>query len=523
VQSFGRADMANNNGSINWAGVAQNALVTGLSSAYVSHHLGEEAGLNFLGNSLGRNVADFPGVMNRLNQTFSPITDLAASSTEYLRQLEFERNAAGILPDIATAPLQLVGPGGVPRLEQREAQRLLAFPANMGMTDVGPLWALPDKLGLPEDSITTGGAAQYAVASGNLAQMGGWDVPPGDDPTVAPADETAKAALGLTPGQIKEKLYRGMELLFTASQPGGEGLFGLLSAPDKETLLQLRAEAARELKEGFSALKENVDFSADSIVAGEEFQSKVGTKNRELPEVFDGTLELALHGDPTKLDQAKALGRGLQGIIKTSNATTMQLMAMLANSGDIDGVVNRLVDASSLEDNGVPAWNSFKQVPVEAALGIAAAALQGLLTLRLPKIPIQWGKGAQKQGAPFEDYLEKNAPPGTQRTPKNFDTFDFFNPETGVATSAKTLDTQTASRLSKPEQLYSKVKEYVDKANNFTEKSKGGLTLTSDMITSREVVVAVPPGTTALQWRQILRGIQYGEQQNVRVSVMRTR
>src|SRR5262249_45647776 len=106
VQSFGRADMANNNGSINWAGVAQNALVTGLSSAYVSHRLGEEAGLNFLGQSLGRNVADFPGVIRGLNSTFSPLVDLADSSTRYLKQLELDRNSA-------TAPLQFVGAGGI--------------------------------------------------------------------------------------------------------------------------------------------------------------------------------------------------------------------------------------------------------------------------------------------------------------------------------------------------------------------------------------------------------------------------
>jgi hypothetical protein len=51
--------------------------------------------LNFLGQSLGRNVADFPGVMNRLNGTFSPLVDLADSSTRYLRQLELERNYSG--------------------------------------------------------------------------------------------------------------------------------------------------------------------------------------------------------------------------------------------------------------------------------------------------------------------------------------------------------------------------------------------------------------------------------------------
>src|SRR5262249_16009454 len=37
VSALGSASMTNENKSINWTGVAQNALVAGLSSAYVSH------------------------------------------------------------------------------------------------------------------------------------------------------------------------------------------------------------------------------------------------------------------------------------------------------------------------------------------------------------------------------------------------------------------------------------------------------------------------------------------------------
>ena len=48
---------------------------------------------------------------------------------------------------------------------------------------------------------------------------------------------------------------------------------------------------------------------------------------------------------------------------------------------------------------------------------------------------------------PWEDYLGTQLPAGS-RLPPNVKTFDFFDRTTGVATSAKTLDTTTAANCS---------------------------------------------------------------------------
>ena len=64
-------------------------------------------------------------------------------------------------------------------------------------------------------------------------------------------------------------------------------------------------------------------------------------------------------------------------------------------------------------------------------------------TIDLATTGIEWGKGIQGQGLPWEDYLGTQLSAGS-RLPPNFKTFDFFDETTGVATSAKTLDTAAA-------------------------------------------------------------------------------
>jgi len=62
---------------------------------------------------------------------------------------------------------------------------------------------------------------------------------------------------------------------------------------------------------------------------------------------------------------------------------------------------------------------------------------------------IDWRRGIQEQGMPWENYLAQQLPAGS-RLPANFKTFDFWDPVTRVATSAKTLDTTTAARIANP-------------------------------------------------------------------------
>jgi filamentous hemagglutinin len=132
---------------------------------------------------------------------------------------------------------------------------------------------------------------------------------------------------------------------------------------------------------------------------------------------------------------------------------------------------------------------------------------------------IKWGGGIQEQGLPFENYLEGQMATGT-RLPANFKTFDFFDAETGLATSVKTLDTTTAAKVIDPGQVYSSIKGNVDSVVNFSgAPSLSGRTVDAAKITTREVQLAVPAGTNSAQWAQINKAIQYGQSQGVAVRV----
>ncbi|KTS91793.1 hypothetical protein NS376_23620, partial [Pseudomonas oryzihabitans] len=131
---------------------------------------------------------------------------------------------------------------------------------------------------------------------------------------------------------------------------------------------------------------------------------------------------------------------------------------------------------------------------------------------------IEWGKGINGQGMPWEDYLESQLPAKT-RLPPNFKTFDFYDPSTGTAISAKTLDTLTDAKLSKPSQVYSSLKKNIDDVAKFDGYELSSQPLTNEMIVNREVRVAIPAGTTAEQWVQINKAIAYGKSTGVKLMI----
>jgi RHS repeat-associated protein len=126
--------------------------------------------------------------------------------------------------------------------------------------------------------------------------------------------------------------------------------------------------------------------------------------------------------------------------------------------------------------------------------------------------------GIKGQGLRFEDYAETQLPPDS-RLPPNFKTFDFFDQATGVATSAKTLNTLAPGYSANPASIYSALTGYIDAMKSFTTYSLKGTTLNAAQITSREMQLAVPAGTTAAQWAQINRAITYASQNGMKLIV----
>ncbi|WP_431026450.1 DUF637 domain-containing protein [Halomonas sp. H5] len=131
---------------------------------------------------------------------------------------------------------------------------------------------------------------------------------------------------------------------------------------------------------------------------------------------------------------------------------------------------------------------------------------------------MQWGRGIQGQGMPWEDFLASQLPVGS-RLPPNFKTFDFYDEASGVATSAKTLDTMTSAKRANPSQVFSSIRSNVDAAVNFSGYRLSGQSVTPDMITSERIEIAVPSGTTQAQFEQIDRAVQYGADRGVTVNI----
>lgn len=109
-------------------------------------------------------------------------------------------------------------------------------------------------------------------------------------------------------------------------------------------------------------------------------------------------------------------------------------------------------------------------------------------------------------------------PEGSRLQP-NFKTFNFYDPSSGTATRAKTLDTTTPAKISNTSQVYNSLKGNIDDVAKFESYTLKNELLTSSMIGNREVLVAVPLETTPAQWEQINRAILYGQSQGAKLII----
>lgn len=140
-------------------------------------------------------------------------------------------------------------------------------------------------------------------------------------------------------------------------------------------------------------------------------------------------------------------------------------------------------------------------------------------TVSASEIGMLWGQGNIKQGMPWEDYVGTLLPQTTDRLLKSFKALDYYDASTKTAYSVKSLDTQTISRLSKPNQLYSTVKKSINDAAGFKDYNLSGINLNSSMISNKEIKLAIPDKTTSTQWAEINRAIEYGSSIGVKVTV----
>jgi hypothetical protein len=201
--------------------------------------------------------------------------------------------------------------------------------------------------------------------------------------------------------------------------------------------------------------------------------------------------------------------------------------------GMISGGMPEVV-AQNLADVG----NISTQIFAPGALGKAGAAMAGVTKFRGAmlgaatkstatvvdgsKIGMSWFGNWFERGYAFENYTASILP-ASWRLPKNFKTFDFFDRENGLAISAKTLDTNTLSRIANPEMVRYTVNGYINKMVDFSGHTLEKFPLTSDMIAAKELHLAIPGNTSAIHMQQIKHCVSYGERNGVKVTVIKVK
>ncbi|MBB6504658.1 hypothetical protein F4693_001631 [Sphingomonas endophytica] len=194
------------------------------------------------------------------------------------------------------------------------------------------------------------------------------------------------------------------------------------------------------------------------------------------------------------------------------------------------GAISKATDACALGGNADSraCGNAATILGADVGLTLAPAALSARFAAAGVELEtavdagISWGKGIAAQGYPWEDYIAAQLP-ADARLPANFPVIDFFDEATGRAISAKTLDTATASRIARPEQIYSTLKGYVDKLTDFEGDRLSGREVKASEITSREISLAVPSATTPAQFEQIVNAARYAKVNGVTLRVMVTK
>ena len=137
--------------------------------------------------------------------------------------------------------------------------------------------------------------------------------------------------------------------------------------------------------------------------------------------------------------------------------------------------------------------------------------------------PISWAtdvSGIRTQGMMFEDVAASMLPPAL-RLRAGFKVFDFYDRSRGLAISLKTLNTNAATYTKSPSQVYSKLKEYVDKTLSFTQDKHLGADIFAEQISIRRIELGIPENISEAQWRHIERAMDYARSKGIEFNVIK--
>jgi filamentous hemagglutinin len=109
-------------------------------------------------------------------------------------------------------------------------------------------------------------------------------------------------------------------------------------------------------------------------------------------------------------------------------------------------------------------------------------------------------------------------PPG-HRLPKGFKTFDYFDPETGMATSQKSMD--LARHYAKADNITRTGRRAINDIIDFEGYARSGVRLTPDQIRIRRLDITIPRGVATEAQQEALRQVRaYGLDNNVMVRIV---
>jgi RHS repeat-associated protein len=224
--------------------------------------------------------------------------------------------------------------------------------------------------------------------------------------------------------------------------------------------------------------------------------------------------EAKVLGATTGVGQAiVSTGQGLYNMVRHPLRTLDGVAQLNTIQGQVSFGVNASLAINEKVNqfkNGTSFDRWFIGGEIAGHIGLAAVGTKGLDAF-LNAGKSAWALGASERGFAIEAMLGGNLPKGFPVIDKLVD---------GVATSIKSIDL-TAQSYTKGNGLLNTLKGYINKLDDFTTATRGGVTVTEGVnFESKALDVAIQPGKATLsQWEQIGKAMQYAKDNNIQFNL----
>ena len=238
---------------------------------------------------------------------------------------------------------------------------------------------------------------------------------------------------------------------------------------------------------------------------------------------------------------SKAMASGTQAAVSLSmegfpKETTAVLNFLNWAGGNIGQAVNATVTYVDDKTGRVVStqWNSLSPATRDALIGagkvtsvvVGAAGVQSIKTFVANPKAVDWMPNISLRGQSWEDYLSNNKfndYVALNDVQANHKTFDFFDPDTGHAVSAKTMDTLGLTRQGgapmTADNAERYLRNYINDAKSYDKPESQKKAIPTGDIKSKSIELAIPHGTPANVRQALERAATYGRSEGVQVRI----